>query len=126
MQDATGSGESAVGIGVDGGGEEVDWGIFVFISAAGAVRAESGRRRSGQAGYGCGAAQAKRPARTAERGSGSDLRAAGGGALGNGRERSGGAASVVWIERAGAEPLDSRDVWLDGADSGFYGGGGGG
>src|SRR6266480_3097098 len=110
MQDAPGSGESAARIGVDGGGEEVDRGIFVFISAAGAVRAESGRRRSGQAGYGCGAAQVERPAGTAERGSGSDLRTAGGGTFRDGGERGGGASGVVRIERTGAEPLDSRDV----------------
>src|SRR5438552_15918195 len=110
MQDATGSGESAAGIGVDDGGEKVDWGMFVFISAAGAVRAESGRRRSGQAGYGCGAAQAERFARAAERGSGGDLRASGGRTFGDGGERGGGAASVVRIERAGAEPVDSSDV----------------
>src|SRR5213082_854280 len=110
MQDVPRGGESVAGIGVDDGGEKLDRGIFVFIGTAGAVRAESGRRGSGQAGYGCGAAQAERFARAAERGSGGDLRTAGGGALGNGRERSGGAASVVWIERAGAEPVDSRDV----------------
>src|SRR5438552_18671719 len=110
MQDATGSGESAAGIGVDGGGEEVDWGIFVFISAAGAVRAESGRRRSGQAGYGCGAAQAERFARAAERGSGGDLRTAGGGAFRDGGERGGGASGDGWIERAGAEQGDSSEV----------------
>ena len=125
MQDVPRGGESVAGIGVDDGGEKLDRGIFVFISAAGAVRAESGRRGSGQAGHGSGAAQAERFARATECRGGGDLRAAGGGDLGNGRERSGGAASVVWIERAGAEPVDSRDVSLDGADSVFYGGGAG-
>src|SRR3989440_8637093 len=110
MQDAPSGGESVAGIGVDDGGEKVDRGIFVFISAAGAVRAESGRRGSGQAGHGSGAAQADRIAGTAECGSRSDLRASGGGTFGDGGERGGGAASVVRIERTGAEPLDSRDV----------------
>src|SRR5438552_256443 len=125
MQGARGSGEGAAGIGVDGGGEKVDRGILVFIGTAGAVRAESGRRGSGQAGHGSGAAQAERIAGTAECGSRSDLRASGGGTFGDGGERGGGAASVVWIERAGAEPVDSRDVRLDGTDPVFHGGGAG-
>src|SRR6266481_2984673 len=102
MQDASGGGESAAGIGVDGRGAEGDRRILVFVGAAGAVRAESGRPRSGQAGHRGGTAQVERVARTAERGSGGDLRTAGGGTFRNGRERGGGAVGVLWIEGAGA------------------------
>src|SRR5713226_5754489 len=109
MQSAFGGGESAAGTGVDAGGEEVDWGIFVFVGAAGAVCAERGGRRSGQAGYRGGAAQIERVARAAECGGGGDLRAAGGGTFGDGRRGSGGVVRFVWIAGAGAEPLDSGD-----------------
>src|SRR5216684_7354765 len=125
MQSAFGGGESAAGAGVDAGGEEIDRGIFVFVGAAGAVCAERGGRRSGQAGYGRGAAQIERLAGAAECGSGGDLRAAGSGTFGDGGERSGGAAGVVWIEGAGAEPVDSGDLRFAGADPVFHGGGAG-
>src|SRR6267378_4634545 len=102
MQDASGGGESAAGIEVAGGGAEVDRRILVFVGAAGTVRAESGRRRSGQAGHCSGAAQVESVARTAECGSGGDLRSAGGRTFRNGRERGGGAVGVLRIEGAGA------------------------
>src|SRR6266481_4939352 len=110
MQGACGGGEGAARAGVDAGGEEIDWGIFVFVGAAGAVCAERRGRRSGQAGNGRGAAQIERAARAAECGGGSDLRAVGSGTFGNGGERGGGAAGVLWTEGAGAEPIDSRYV----------------
>src|SRR5712692_4133683 len=110
MQSATGGGEATTGIGVDAGRTEVDRRIFVFVGAAGVVCAEPGGRRSGQAGYGSGAAQIERAARAAECGSGGGVRAVGSGTSGDGGERSGGTAGFVWIKGARAESLDSRDV----------------
>src|SRR6266478_1817949 len=125
MQGARGGGEGLAGAGVDCGGEEIDRGIFVFVGAAGAVCAERGGRRSGQTGYGGGAAQIERVARAAECSGGGDLRAAGGGAFGDGGAGSGRVAGFVWIEGAGAESVDSRDLRFAGADPVFYGGGAG-
>src|SRR5256885_15236812 len=119
MQDAPRGGESVAGIGVDDGGEKVDRGIFVFISAAGAVRAESGRRGSGQAGHGSGAAQADRIAGTAECGSRSDLRASGGGTFGDGGVRGGGGFGGRRDEGGGAGAPVTRDNCLSGAGCDF-------
>ena len=110
MQSATGSGETAARTGIDAGGAQIHWGVFVFVGAAGAVCAEPGRRRSRQVGHGRRTAQVGRFAGTAECGAGGDLRAAGSGVGGDAGARSGGAAGVVWIEGTGAEPADSRDV----------------
>ena len=74
------------------------------------------------AGVGGGTAQVGGFAGASEYGGGGGLRAARGGAGRDGREGSGGTAGVVWIERAGIESIDSRDVRLDGIDSVFYGG----
>src|SRR5260370_29055596 len=120
MQGARGGGEGAARAGDDGRGKKVDGGIFVFVGAASAICAERGGRGSGQVGHGGGAAQIEFVARTAECGSGGDLRATGGGAFRDGGERSRGAAGVVWIEGAGAKPVDSRDVRLDGIDPVFH------
>src|SRR5260370_38331379 len=116
MQGACGGGEGAAGTRVAAGGEKVDWGIFVFVGTAGAVCAERGGRRSGQAGHSGGAAQIERVAGAAERGGGGDLRAAGGGTFGDGGERGGGAAGVGWVEGAGDGTGDSGDLLLHGAD----------
>src|SRR5260370_29603572 len=126
MQGARGGGEGAARAGDDAGGKKVDRGIFVCVGAASGICAERGGRGSGQVGHGGGAGQIEFVARTAECGSGGDLRATGGGAFRDVGERSGRIAGVLWIEGAGAEPADSRDVRLDGIDPIFYSGGTGG
>src|SRR5260370_2756743 len=110
MQGARGGGEGAARAGVDAGGEEIDWGIFVFVGAASAICAEPGGRGSGQAGYGGGAGQIEFIARAAECGGGGGFGAGGGGKLrGGGEKKPGGAGGGLGVG-SGARTVTSRDV----------------
>src|SRR2546426_12275603 len=103
MQSACGGREGAAGAGVDAGGKKVDRWILVFVGAARVVCAESGGRRSGQAGYGGGTGQIEFVARAAECGGGGDFGAGGGGNFGGGWEGRRGIARVLWHERSRGE-----------------------
>src|SRR5690242_18424441 len=120
MQSATGSGEAVARIAVNAGRAQVDWRVFILVRQTRAIRAQPGRRRSGQAGYGTGAAQVERVARKEKRSSGGCVWTTGSGTCGNGRKGSSGAAGVVWAERTGAEPLDSRNIRSAGFNSVFH------
>src|SRR2546426_671868 len=92
MQSACGGREGAGGAGVDAGGKKVDRWILVFVGAAGVGCAESGGRRSGQAGYGGGRAENALVGRVSGCVGGRRYASAGGGAVTEGGEREGAGA----------------------------------
>src|SRR2546426_10791856 len=97
MQSACGGREGAAGAGVDAGGKKVDRWILVFVGAAGVVCAESGGRRSGQAGYGGGRGQIEVGGRGGGWGGGGGLLGGGGGTFWGGVEGRGGNGGGRWV-----------------------------